>query len=116
LYAYAYTKNPTSIDVEPSELPTQIGLMQNYPNPFNPSTTIEFSLPQSGYVTLKVYNLLGKEVATLLEGNKPAGRHTVSFDASALTSGLYYYTLTAGGPSTGSGQATKQSRKMLLMR
>ncbi|MCL4704713.1 T9SS type A sorting domain-containing protein [bacterium] len=116
LYAYAYTKNPTSIDVEPSELPTQIGLMQNYPNPFNPTTAIEFSLPQSGFVTVKVYNLLGEEVATLLEARKPAGRHNVSFDALALTSGLYYYTLTVGDPSTGSGQAFKQTRKMLLLR
>lgn len=66
-------------------------------------------------VDLKVYNLLGKEVATLLEAHKPVGRHTVTFDASALASGLYYYTLTAG-PSTGSGQVIQQSRKMLLLR
>lgn len=115
LYAYAYTKNPTSIDVRASKLPTQFELMQNFPNPFNPTTTIEFSLPQSSFVTLKVYNLLGKEVATVLKAHKPVGQHTVSFDASGLASGLYYYTLTAG-PATGSGKAFKQSRKMLLLR
>lgn len=97
----------TSI-VDERPIPTEFGLFQNYPNPFNPATTIAFSMLQSSYVTLKVYNLLGQEVATLLEAHKPAGRHAVNFDASALGSGLYYYTLTAGD--------FKQSRKMLLIR
>lgn len=105
----------TSVE-ENAAPPSEFALEQNYPNPFNPSTTIEFSLLQHGFVTLKVYNLLGEEVANLLEAHKPAGRHSVNFDASALASGLYYYTLTAGDPSTGSGQAFKQSRKMLLLR
>lgn len=65
---------------------------------------------------LKIYNLLGEEVATLLEAQKPTGRHAINFDASALASGLYYYTLTADDPSTDSGQAIKQSRKMRLLR
>ena len=99
-----------------SKIPADYALQQNYPNPFNPSTAIEFSLPQSSFVSLKIYNLLGVEVTTLLQAHKPAGRHTVTFDASALASGLYYYTLTAGDPSTGSGQDIKQTRKMLLLR
>lgn len=107
--------NPTSVE-NLKFVPVQLSLNQNYPNPFNPTTIIEFSLPQSSFVTLKVYNLLGKEVATVLEAHKPAGRHSVNFDASALASGLYYYTLTAGDPSTGSGQVIKQSRKMLFLR
>ncbi|NIT59084.1 MAG: T9SS type A sorting domain-containing protein, partial [Aliifodinibius sp.] len=82
-------------------------LQQNYPNPFNPTTTIEFTLPQSGFVTLKVYNILGQEVATLLQAHKPAGSYAVNFDASELTSSIYYYTLTADG--------FKQSRKMVLL-
>ena len=106
----------TNIAHQYNQVPTRFALQQNYPNPFNPATTIAFSLPQSGFVTVKVYNLLGEEVANLLEAHKPAGRHAVNFDASTLASGLYYYTLTAGDPSTGSGQAFKQSRKMLLLR
>ncbi|KAA3619566.1 MAG: T9SS C-terminal target domain-containing protein [Calditrichaeota bacterium] len=89
-------------------VPAQFALHQNYPNPFNPTTTIEFSLPKSSFVMLQVYNLLGTEVATLLETHKPAGKHVVSFDAMALASGIYYYTLTTGD--------FKQSRKMLLLR
>ncbi len=97
----------TSVDEEHElPFPATYQLEQNYPNPFKPMTIIEISLPQSGFVTLKVYNLLGEEVATLLEAHKPAGRHTVDFDASKLASGLYYYTLTTGD--------FKQSRKMLL--
>lgn len=98
----------TSVEAEGVTTPAEFSLLQNYPNPFNPTTTIAFSLPQSSFITLKVYNLLGSQVATLLEAYKPAGQHTVSFDASALASGLYYYTLTAGD--------FKQSRKMLLLR
>lgn len=75
--------------------PKTFQLHQNYPNPFNPATTIAFSLPQSGFVILKVYNILGEEVTTLLEAHKPAGQYAINFDASALTSGIYYYTLTA---------------------
>jgi len=88
--------------------PVSFTLHQNYPNPFNPATTIEFTLPQSGFVTLKVYNLLGEEVATLLATHKPAGQYSINFDASQLTSGVYYYTLTADG--------FKQTRKMVLLR
>jgi hypothetical protein len=83
-------------------------LDQNYPNPFNPATTIDFTLPQSGFVTLKVYDILGREVATLLEAYRSAGQHAVNFDASQLTSGIYYYTLTADD--------FKESRKMVLLR
>ena len=75
--------------------PSQFNLDQNYPNPFNPNTNIEFSLAQSGQATLKVYNLLGQEVATLLNTNLSAGAHTVNFDASELSSGVYIYQLQA---------------------
>jgi hypothetical protein len=73
--------------------PVQFGLNQNYPNPFNPSTTINFSIAKAGNVSLRVYNLLGQEVRTLLTGFKAAGSYTVNFNAEGLNSGLYLYKL-----------------------
>lgn len=72
-------------------------LSQNYPNPFNPSTTISFSLGESGFTTLKVYDLLGREVRTLVEENRVSGRHEVSFNAKNLSSGIYFYELRSNG-------------------
>ncbi|GEM_PF-4189067 len=86
-------------DVPASETPLSFALEQNYPNPFNPATTIRFSISRSTYVTLKVYNLLGKEVAVLLSDVIDAGTHTIKFNASRLKSGLYIYKLTAGNKS-----------------
>jgi hypothetical protein len=76
--------------------PSNFELTQNYPNPFNPSTTIRYSLPKSGMVSLKIYDILGKEVKTLLNENKEAGYHQITFDAGNLASGIYFYTLKAG--------------------
>ncbi|MEW6701374.1 MAG: T9SS type A sorting domain-containing protein, partial [Bacteroidota bacterium] len=97
-----------------NELPTEYSI-SNYPNPFNPSTTINYQLPQDGMVTIKVYDMLGCEVATLVNENKPAGYYKVNFDASKLTSGVYIYTIRATAQA---GQANNyvQSKKMLLMK
>jgi hypothetical protein len=68
-------------------------LFQNYPNPFNPSTTIKFEIPKDGLVTLKIYNILGKEIETLINEERSSGRYEVDFDASKLASGIYFYQL-----------------------
>ncbi len=86
---------PEVPSVEGEELPTEVSLSQNYPNPFNPRTTIEYALPEAGDVSLIVYDMLGREVTTLLEGPQAAGRHTVNFDANHLSNGTYVYRLVA---------------------
>lgn len=73
------------------------GLLYNYPNPFNPTTTISFTLPSAGYTTLKVYSVLGEEIAELVNGNLDAGSHSIQFDGSNIASGIYYYRLEAAG-------------------
>lgn len=83
-------------------------LYNNYPNPFNPNTTFEYFLPQSGQVTLKVYDALGKEVTTLVRGQQQAGNHKVNFNAASLPSGVYIFTIQAGNFT--------QSRKMVLLK
>ncbi len=77
-------------------LPKRLKLFQNYPNPFNPTTQISYALPDAGYVTLKIYDVLGREVATLVEEFKEAGYYEVEFNGSSLSSGVYFYKLTAG--------------------
>ena len=86
----------TAIADESPALPDHYALYQNYPNPFNPETTIRFLLKDSGPVTLKVFNLLGQEVATLIDEHMVAGNHRINWRASAISSGLYFYQLKAG--------------------
>ena len=89
-------------------LPESFQLKQNYPNPFNPSTTIEFDLLNNGHVTLSVYNVLGRRVATLIDERLTTGAYKTNFDASPFPNGVYYYTL-----ETGSFKSTK---KMILLK
>lgn len=91
-----------------SETPDDFKLYQNFPNPFNPTTTLAFYLPKDSYATLRIYNVLGVEVAILLEGRRSAGTHTVVWDAQDLPSGIYAYRLTAG--------SFVAVRKMVLMK
>jgi len=83
-------------------------LSQNYPNPFNPTTNIKFAIPQSGFVTLKVYNMLGKEVASLVNGNLTAGSYDIDFNALTLSSGIYFYRLESGN--------FVETKKMMLIK
>ncbi len=98
----------TGVEQIHNNVPMNYALSQNYPNPFNPSTQIEYSIPQSGYVTIKVYNLLGQEIATLVNQEQRAGSYKVDFDATKLASGVYMYQLHAGNFSL--------TKKMILMK
>jgi photosystem II stability/assembly factor-like uncharacterized protein len=97
-------------------LPASFKLSQNYPNPFNPSTRISYELPVSGNLTLKVYDILGNEVATLANGFKEAGNHNIEFNASELSSGIYYYQLKAAEQRTENKQSFIQTKKMILIK
>ena len=91
-------------------------LEQNFPNPFNPSTKIRWQSPVASWQTLKVFDVLGNEVAKLVDEHKLAGSYEVQFNASALPSGVYFYQLKAVDPSTGSGQVYVETKKMLLIK
>lgn len=100
--------NRDMLDVKDLATPKAYELGQNYPNPFNPSTTIEYSVPKDAAVTLKIYDVLGKEVATLVNEQKPTGTYIVNWNASNFSSGLYFYKLTAG--------EFTQTKKMFLVK
>ena len=79
-----------------SELPSGFRLEQNYPNPFNPSTIITYSIPRGSFVTLKIYDILGNEIATLVNEEEPAGNYKINFNGNRLSSGVYFYRIQAG--------------------
>ena len=100
--------SPTSVGQD-SETPQQFVLHQNFPNPFNPTTRIAYSLSRASHITLNVFDLAGREVATLIDRNEEAGLHSAKFDATRLASGVYIYRLEAGGKVI-------DSKKALLVR
>ena len=103
---YGYT--PTGITPIGNETPASYKLSQNYPNPFNPVTKIDFAIPKQGLVTLKIYDVLGREVTTLLNEVRSPGSYSIDFDASRLSSGTYFYKLSAGN--------FIETKKMLLIK
>ena len=111
---YAYIQSsldqgiPSGVKEIGSNLPDEFNLNQNYPNPFNPTTVISYKLPISSLVAIKVYDVLGREVQTLVNERQNAGNHSITFSASSLPSGVYFYRLHAGNYS-----ATK---KLLLLK
>jgi len=106
----------TGVENEGNEIPSQFTLEQNFPNPFNPSTKINYTIPERSNVSLKIFNLLGIEVASLVNEEKSAGVYEVDFNAATLPSGIYFYTITAGNPSTSSGQGFIETKKMILLK
>jgi hypothetical protein len=102
------TGSPVGINDPTSEIPSAYSLMQNYPNPFNPTTNITFALPKAGNVELKIYDITGKEVASLVNTYVNSGIHSISFDASALSSGVYIYKINTG--------SFTDSKKMVLIK
>ena len=100
--------NTSATSVEDEKVLSEYVLSQNYPNPFNPSTKISWQSPVSGSQNLKIYDMLGNEVATLVDEYKTAGKHEIDFDAAELTSGIYFYQLKSGD--------FIQSKKMLLLK
>ena len=98
----------TSVENPSADLPARFNLDQNYPNPFNPTTTITYSLIQTGQVLLKVFNVIGEEVVTLVNGIQAAGHHEVRFDATNFPGGVYLFRLQAGGLT--------ETRRMVLVK
>ncbi|MDP2363991.1 MAG: T9SS type A sorting domain-containing protein [Ignavibacteria bacterium] len=129
---YTQTYNPVQVDIgtfvnNTSNTIYNYALSQNYPNPFNPTTVINYQLPIAGLVTLKVYDLLGREIATLVNKEKTAGSYEVEFRSSVgghqLANGVYFYRLQVEDPSTsqpagrqGSGKVYVETKKMILLR
>jgi hypothetical protein len=99
---------PLGIGNEMNNLPLQFSLHQNYPNPFNPVTSIQYVVGSLQFVTLKVYDVLGNELATLVNEEKPAGEYEVEFDGTNLSSGIYFYRIRAGSYT--------ETKKMVLLR
>jgi hypothetical protein len=98
----------TAVGPDLDIIPSDYSVSQNYPNPFNPSTKISYQIPKSGYVTLKVYSALGKEVASLVNEEKSAGRYVVDFNALGLSSGIYFYSIHSG--------SYYETKKMILLK
>lgn len=99
-----------------NNLPSVFKLSQNYPNPFNPSTTISFTVPQPSEITLKVYNLLGSEIQTLAQGIYPAGAYEKSWDASNISTGIYFYQLQARKLSADKSEIYTETKRLILLK
>ncbi len=107
-YDSSYNFIPTEVSESQAGRPFRFSLSQNYPNPFNPTTAISYELSANGYVSLKIFDVLGREIKTLVSERQTAGKHSVTLDASGLPSGVYFYRLQAGTYS--------ETKKLLLLK
>jgi len=103
-----YEGEPFGIDPANTSIPTEYSLLQNYPNPFNPATTIKYSVPKAGNVTIKIFDINSKEIMTVVNNYHTAGNYIESIDLSSFSSGVYFYELTAGN--------VKLFNKMVLLK
>ncbi len=110
------TASPMGVQEHPAAIPAAFVLQQNYPNPFNPTTTIPFTIARQSYVRLRVFDAAGRQVATLMDGELPAGSYHPTFDAAKLASGVYFYTIEARDLSSPSGKQLVDTRRMLLLK
>jgi hypothetical protein len=115
-YIHIFRRTASAIGGNNQPVISVFELKQNYPNPFNPSTKIKYSVIQASQVQIKVFDVLGNEIATLLNEEKPAGIYELTWTAAHLPSGVYFYQLKAGDPSTGSGQGFVSTKKMILLK
>ena len=104
----------TAVSQNESGIPKSYGISQNYPNPFNPTTVINYQLPVNSFVTLKIYDVLGREVATLINGKQSAGYYNATLNAANLPSGVYFYRLSA--VSSGQAGPFTQTKKLVLIK
>ena len=102
--------------VDAHELPEISALRQNYPNPFNPTTAISYQLLDNSFVKLEVFDMLGRQIATLVDGEVTGGYHTVTFDATRYPSGIYYYRLQVRAMNGGKGGGFVETKKMILLK
>ena len=107
-FEITYNTLVTNITSDPIATIDDFHLDQNYPNPFNPVTTIRYNIPELSFTTLKVFDLLGREISTLISEDKSSGAYEVKFDASSLPSGIYFYNLQAG--------KFNETKKMILLK
>ena len=109
-----YEYIPTSVQEDPDVI-SDYSLSQNFPNPFNPNTAIKWQIPEAGFVTLKIYDVLGREVSTLVNKELVAGKHEAVFNATGYSSGVYFYRLSVRS-SAGLEKHFIQTKKMLLLK
>jgi hypothetical protein len=114
LFTFKYSQSPGGIHQISSNIPNTYSLNQNYPNPFNPSTVIKFQVPNSGFVKLSIYDILGREISTLVNEELHAGTYQVDFDGSKFASGVYFYRLVVGD-NTNNGRFV-DTKKMVLVK
>jgi hypothetical protein len=106
--AIEWINNASSVNDDENGIVKEYYLNQNFPNPFNPTTTIKYRIPELCFVNVKVFDVLGEEIETLVDEEKPTGNYEVKFSANRLSSGIYFYTLTAG--------EFRETKKMILLR